>query len=178
MSPGTRSSLPCLHTDSSSASFESLAGILLPGAFLLLRGVPDVATSSGMKSEQPTRGVHHVGLTVSNIQECRDFFVQVLGYEQVGEKPAYPALFVSDGTTMITLWQARDGAREFDREHAIGLHHLAVRASSREELGRLHQKIAEHKDCSVEFPPEPLGTSGLLHMMARIPGGVRLELVG
>ena len=34
-----------------------------------------------------TEGVHHVGLTVPQLEEARIFFVEGLGFEQVGEKP-------------------------------------------------------------------------------------------
>ena len=44
-----------------------------------------------------TRGAHHIGLTVPDIQAARDFFVDGLGFQQVGERPEYPAVFVSVG---------------------------------------------------------------------------------
>ena len=55
-----------------------------------------------------TRGAHHIGLTVPNVMESKRFFQDTLGYEQVGEVPDYPAVFLTDGITMITLWQAVD----------------------------------------------------------------------
>ena len=63
---------------------------------------------SAGKNGNKTKGVHHVGLTVRRLDEARHFFVDSLGYEQVGEIPDYPAVFLSDGNTMITLWQAED----------------------------------------------------------------------
>ena len=75
-----------------------------------------------------TRGAHHVGLTVPNLDTTRKFFIETLGYEQVGEIPDYPAAFLSDGSIMITVWQAQDpvNAVPFDRKNVIGLHHLAL----------------------------------------------------
>lgn len=32
-----------------------------------------------------TKGAHHIGLTVSNLDQARRFFVDTLGYEQAGE---------------------------------------------------------------------------------------------
>ena len=55
-----------------------------------------------------TKGVHHIGLTVPDLKETQGFFLDTLGYQQLGEMPDYPAVFVSDGHTMITLWQAKD----------------------------------------------------------------------
>ena len=50
-----------------------------------------------------TRGAHHIGLTVPNLTRSEDFFVNTLGYDKLGEVPDYPAVFLSDGATMITL---------------------------------------------------------------------------
>ncbi len=53
-----------------------------------------------------TQGIHHAGLTVPDLAATRTFFEEVLGFEARGEKPDYPAVFLSDGSVMITLWQA------------------------------------------------------------------------
>lgn len=121
-----------------------------------------------------THGVHHVGLTVADLAAARSFFVTQLGYELVAERPEYPAAFVSDGTTLLTLWQANEGARPFDRKRNIGLHHLALRV---DDLDALASRLGLLDDCEIEFGPEPLGTLGVRHMMFRGPGGLRLELV-
>ena len=57
-----------------------------------------------------TRGAHHVGLTVPNLAETRQFFLQTLGFEQVGDVPDYPAVFLKDTNTMITLWDKHPNA--------------------------------------------------------------------
>lgn len=129
-------------------------------------------------SRPVTRGAHHIGLTVPHIASTRDFFVATLGYEQVGEIADYPAVFVSDGRLMITLWQAEDpaNATPFDRRRNIGLHHLAL-AVEPSELDAVHQRLAASGQVQVEFPPEPLNGGPVRHMMCAIPGGVRLELI-
>lgn len=75
-----------------------------------------------------TIGAPHIGLTVPDLSAASDFFTQSLGFCQVGERPEYPAAFVSDGHTRITLWRARDPERAiaFDRHNVIGLQHLAL----------------------------------------------------
>jgi len=126
-----------------------------------------------------TRGVHHVGLTVPELGAARRFFVDGLGFRQVGEVPDYPAAFLSDGTSMITLWQAEDPASAvaFDRRRVIGLHHLALRVADAAALETLHRALAERDDVDVEFAPEPLGGGPSRHMMCRIPGNIRLEII-
>ncbi|PRQ00441.1 VOC family protein [Enhygromyxa salina] len=131
-----------------------------------------------MSTSKPlTRGVHHVGLTVPNIRATRDFFVDTLGFQQVGEQPAYPAVFVSDGSVMLTLWQADAGAAGFDRKRCVGLHHVALAAADHRALDLIHETVVARADVQIEFPPEPLGTSGARHMMCTVPGGVRVEFI-
>lgn len=126
-----------------------------------------------------TQGVHHVGLTVPELQSARTFFVDGLGFEQVGEVPDYPAAFLSDGSTMITLWQAEDPetAVAFDRRRVIGLHHLALKVADPKVLKTLHGELKNRDDVEIEFAPESLGGGPSQHMMCRIPGNIRLEVI-
>jgi len=126
-----------------------------------------------------TQGAHHVGLTVPDLAAARRFFVDGLGFNPVGEKPDYPAVFVSDGQVMITLWQAEDPASAipFDRRRVIGLHHLALQVASPSALDSLHEELARRDDVDIEFPPESLGGGPTRHLMCRIPGNIRLELI-
>ena len=126
-----------------------------------------------------TQGIHHLGLNVLNIKATSTFFIEALGFNQVGEVPDYPAIFVSDGTVMLTLWQAKDPetAVAFDRHTNIGLHHFALKLAAETDLATLHNELAARDDVTIEFVPEDLGTSGLRHMMCRIPGNIRLELI-
>ena len=130
-------------------------------------------------SDALTAGAHHIGLTVPDIAATRTFFTDVLGYDVVGERPAYPAVFVSDGTTMITHWQASDpaAATPFDRKSNIGLHHLALKVPSHEALETLAAKLQQADGVEIEFSPEALGETPLRHMMTTIPGGVRVEFI-
>lgn len=126
-----------------------------------------------------TQGAHHIGLTVPDLGAARSFFIEALGFAQVGEKPDYPAVFVSDGEVMVTLWQAEDpeNAVAFDRRRVIGLHHLALRVPSPEALRSLREALLRRDDVTIEFAPEPLGGGPTLHLMLRMPGDIRLELI-
>lgn len=126
-----------------------------------------------------TLGIHHLGLTVPNLQDTVDFFIDQLNFEKVGEKPAYPAIFVSDGSIMLTLWQAKNASNAiaFNRQSNIGLHHFALKVTNLEQLQALHEKLVKLDNVEIEFAPEPLGDSPFHHMMCLIPGGIRLELI-
>lgn len=126
-----------------------------------------------------TQGVHHLGLTIPDLERTRDFFVDVLCFEQIGEVPDYPAVFLTDGSVMLTLWQAEDPASAvpFDRKRVVGLHHFALEVSDGTTLEALHKRIGEESNVEIEFAPETLGGGPTRHMMCRIPGGIRLELI-
>lgn len=131
-----------------------------------------------MNTTFKTQGVHHVGLTVLNIEDTRRFFEDVLGYELVGERPDYPAVFVTDGANVITLWQVVDPVKAipFDRKNVVGLHHLALEVESQTALDTVYERLIQDSNTEVEFPPQPRGDSGARHLMCAIPGGIRLEL--
>lgn len=124
-----------------------------------------------------TQGVHHVGLTVLSLKESRAFFEDILGYTLLGEKPDYPAAFITDGTTMLTLWEAKSPADAigFDRHKNLGLHHLALAVADSAALDEVYSRVKEAPGVTIEFGPEPSGNSGALHMMCTIPGGPRVE---
>lgn len=126
-----------------------------------------------------TQGAHHIGLTVPDLARTRAFFIETLGFAQVGEKPDYPAVFVSDGTVMITLWQAQapEKAVPFDRKNVIGLHHFALKVGGIDALKTLHETLKETDGVEVEFAPESLGGGAVQHMMCFIPGGIRVEFI-
>jgi catechol 2,3-dioxygenase-like lactoylglutathione lyase family enzyme len=126
-----------------------------------------------------THGLHHLGLTVPDLAATKAFFVDTLGFRQVGEVPDYPAVFLSDGTTLITLWRAGDPANavRFDRKTNIGLHHFAMRVESADALDALYARLKATAGVEIEFAPEPLGGGPTRHMMCTIPGGIRMEFI-
>lgn len=131
-----------------------------------------------MQSETAsTIGVDHVGLTVRDLEQSRRFFCECLGWQVVGENPAYPAVFVSDGHDRVTLWQVQGSATAigFDRRRNIGLHHLALKVADLPALDALFRRVAAWPGVEVEFAPEPLGKGPKTHCMVRAPGGIRLE---
>jgi catechol 2,3-dioxygenase-like lactoylglutathione lyase family enzyme len=132
-----------------------------------------------MSNRAVTRGAHHIGLTIPDLAKTRAFFLDTLGFDQVGEVPDYPAVFLTDGTTMITLWQAENPASAvpFDRKNVIGLHHVALAVEDADALDALHGKLKASDGVDVEFAPEPLGDGSARHMMCAIPGGIRMEFI-
>ncbi|MGH1423039.1 MAG: VOC family protein [Hyphomonas sp.] len=132
-----------------------------------------------MSSISPvTRGVHHIGLSVSDLQASILFFTRLLNFSIMAEKPAYPAAILSDTQTMITLWQVEDPdtCTSFDRRKNVGLHHLALAMENETALLALYAKLTD-ANITFEFPPEPRADGKAMHMMTLIPGGPRVEFV-
>ena len=126
-----------------------------------------------------TQGVHHVGLTVTDLDASCDFFTGLLGWEKVGGNPDYPAVFVSDGSIMLTLWKAKEplAAKPFDKNNNVGLHHLAISVADLETLNKIHQKLVAAENVVIEFAPELLRNGPATHMMCYEPGGIRIECI-
>lgn len=126
-----------------------------------------------------TLGLHHLGLTVPDLAATKAFFIDTLGFRQVGEKPDYPAVFVSDGTTMLTLWQVADPAHAvpFDRKTNIGLHHFAFRVASAAALDAVYAKLQAAPGVEIEFAPQPLAGGPTKHLMCFVPGHIRMEFI-
>ncbi len=131
-----------------------------------------------MTSASPlTQGTHHIGLTVSNLEASANFFIKLLGWKEVRRDPDYPAIFVSDGKLMVTLWQTKQLPEiSFDKNRNIGLHHLALSVDSFATLDVIHEKIVEH-GLKVEFAPELLRNGPAKHMMCYDPNGIRIEFI-
>ena len=130
-----------------------------------------------MRKGPLTLGVDHVGLTGADLDASRRFFCECLGWQVVGENAGYPAVFVSDGHTRVTLWQVKDrnAYRPFDRHGQVGLHHLALRVADRASLDALHARVGAWPGVEVEFAPELSGAGPKVHSMVREPGGARIE---
>ena len=125
-----------------------------------------------------TRGAHHIGLAVRDVAEARDFFVEALGFTVAAERPDYPAIFVTDGTTLLTLWQVAEpaGAAPFDRRANIGLHHLALRVADLDALRTVFARVQNHPGTVIEFDPEPIREGATTHhFICAMPGGIRIE---
>ncbi len=122
-----------------------------------------------------TSGIHHLGLTVSKLEESAQFFLALPGWKVVRRKPDYPAIFVSDGSVMLTLWAVKDQPGvEFDRRRNVGLHHVALRVNEAQDLESLHADLSR-RGVEIEFAPQQLGDGPARHMMCYDPSGLRVE---
>ena len=124
-----------------------------------------------------TQGVHHFGLTVSKLEESAAFFTTLLGWQLVRRNEDYPAIYVSDGNIMLSLWALKEEpVVGFNKNSNVGLHHVALTVASEDELTLVYNRLAAH-GVNIEFSPEPLGKGPAKHMMCFDPSGIRLEFI-
>jgi len=129
-------------------------------------------------TDKLTCGVHHVGLAVPDLVSAQHFFCDLLGWNVVGGRPDYPAVFVSDGRTLVTLWRVADPATAvtFDRRTNIGLHHLALAVTDQAALTAAFERVQSDPGVTIEFAPEAVHPgSSTRHFICAMPGGVRIE---
>lgn len=129
-------------------------------------------------TQPATLGVHHLGLTVPNLEQARRFFCDGLGWRQIGARPEYPAIFISDGCTTLTLWQVAHPAHfvHFDRRNNVGLHHLALAVADDDTLRVVFDQVSHLDGVRTEFSPKPIQSgSTVLHFICIVPGGLRIE---
>jgi catechol 2,3-dioxygenase-like lactoylglutathione lyase family enzyme len=124
-----------------------------------------------------TNGPHHIGLTVSKLEQTAAFFTEILGWKEVKRNEEYPAIFVSDGHIMLTLWAVKETPEvSFNRKSNVGLHHLALQVSSEAALDQIYQRLTDNQ-IEIEFSPEPLNNGPTKHMMCLEPSGIRVEFI-
>ena len=124
-----------------------------------------------------TLGVHHIGLTVSKLEASAAFFTNLLGWKEVRRNEEYPAIFVSDGKIMLTLWATREQpVTEFDKNRNVGLHHVAFQVETENDLNNIHEKLSG-ENIRIEFSPELVRQGPAKHMMCFEPSGIRVEFI-
>ena len=128
-----------------------------------------------MASSVTTGAVHHVRLTVTDVQRARDFYTGVLGFQVAGELP--PAIvLLSNGSIILVLSPAPERPISGDRfdPNRVGLDHLSFQVVHRDDLDQairvLDERGIRHGDIG-HYPD--LGISVLPF---RDPDGIQLEL--
>jgi len=120
--------------------------------------------------------VHHIAITVNNLEESVNFYTQVLGFE-IAKKfsrkdmGAY-ATFVKLDDFQIELWQFQNMKKNFNSLNDIkvrGIRHIAF------EVDNLKETISKLADKGLEFSEPKLGASEHNYSFTTDPNGVALE---
>jgi catechol 2,3-dioxygenase-like lactoylglutathione lyase family enzyme len=127
-------------------------------------------------------GVHHVDLVVSSIERSLPFYRELLaplGFTRVGEvegERGETIWYIGGTGSSVGLREAQSESGPVDR-YAVGLHHLALLAPSRETVDEraewLHARGAELESEPREYDYIP----GYYAVFFYDPDGLKLEIL-
>jgi glyoxylase I family protein len=149
------------------------------------RGVPQ--PREGAVPEQiPTGEIHHLRLTVTDLERSREFYTQLLGFEVVAESPpaddpsaaeAFKVLFggvvMARGNLIMGLRPMAPSGDRFDPDR-VGLDHLSFGVASRADLDQAVRLFDERGVSHGEITRVPAFAIDVLPF--EDPDGVQLEL--
>jgi catechol 2,3-dioxygenase-like lactoylglutathione lyase family enzyme len=122
-------------------------------------------------------GVHHLRLTVADVERARAFYTGVMGFDVLMEMP--PGVLLHNGQFLLGLGLAphdgRDSSGDRFDENRVGLDHLSFSVESRQDLDEALRVLDEHnvphgeiKDLGKDF--------GICILAFRDPDNIQLEL--
>ena len=130
-----------------------------------------------------TSGVHHVDLVVSSIERSLTFYRELLaplGFHRVGEvegERGETIWYLSGPGSSIGLREAQSEREQPVDRYEVGLHHLALEASSRAAVDERAAWLRSH-GVEIESGPEEYGYSpGYYAVFFFDPDGIKLEIV-
>jgi glyoxylase I family protein len=157
-----------------------------------LRDVPDIRASDQtakilpMTSQIDLGGIHHLRLTVTDLERSRAFYRELLGFQVVADSPlpgspeaeaAYPVLWggvvMAKGALVLGLRPVAPEADRFD-EDRVGLDHLSFNVPDRAALDAAKDLFAEHGVPHGDVRDLP--AFGIAVLPFRDPDNIQLEI--
>lgn len=129
-----------------------------------------------MASQLSLGAIHHMAITVTDVDRSLDFYTNLLGFQLAVE--FRPRVMLSNGHVALVLTPPPDPAQapQGDRfsEHRVGLDHLSFSVDSRDDLEAAARLFDEQGVERGEI--RPLEGFGIYVMAFRDPDNVQLEL--
>ena len=139
-----------------------------------------------MTDQIAAEGIHHLRLTVTDLQRSRDFYTRLLGFAVAAESPppddpsadeVFKILFggvvLIRGNLLLGLRPVAPAGDRFDPDR-VGLDHLSFGVPSRDDLERAAQLFGENGVTHGEITT--LSAFGIDVLPFEDPDGVQLEL--
>jgi glyoxylase I family protein len=154
---------------------------------LIARGpLHDVGGSGAMPGEIPTGEIHHLRLTVTDLERSRQFYTSLLGFSVAVESPpeddpsaaeVFKVLFggvvMIRGNLLLGLRPMAPHGDRFDPDR-VGLDHLSFGVASRDDLEQAERLLEENGVKHGEIASLP--SFGIDVLSFEDPDGVQLEL--
>ena len=123
-------------------------------------------------------GLAHVILTVSDWRKSRAFYAELLPF--LGMRKVYDGnnfLYHVGGRTAIGIQRcAEEHEKQRFVQNRIGLHHLCIRARSREDVDKVAAKLSSMGAHIDRGPIEGDWAPGYYFIVFEDPDGIRLEV--
>lgn len=139
-----------------------------------------------MPVQIPVGDIHHLRLTVTDVERSREFYTSLLGFEVVAESPppddpsageVFKILFggvvMSRGSLLMGLRPMAPAGDRFDPDR-VGLDHLSLGVASRDDLAQALALFDEHGVMHGEITTLP--SFGIDVLPFEDPDGIQLEL--
>ena len=122
----------------------------------------------------------HIKIAVGSLAVSRPFYELLFGalgseYQQIKDKPNGAAWVTPHG---FGIWIAEAAVQDYPHQHeAPGLHHLCLKAGSRDGVDGLHRVLVE-AGTQIDLPPQsfPQYTNDYYAVFFRDPDGIKLEV--
>ncbi len=123
-------------------------------------------------------GIAHIQLTVTSMERSVPFYEKLLlSMEMVVLRNAPDYFYCIGGRTGISISPARPEHRgEAFNQNRTGLHHLCLRARSREDVDAIHATALELNAKIVRAPREDSYAPGYYSTLFEDPDGIRIEV--
>ena len=126
-------------------------------------------------------GIHHISLTVTDVEASAAWYQRVLGFERRGEREEDGGerrrVFLGHeglGTTVALCEHRGSRPVPFDEMQA-GLDHVSLSVRDHADLDRWHQRLRE-EGVTCSSPTPSRGVEGALLIAFRDPDNIQLEL--
>jgi catechol 2,3-dioxygenase-like lactoylglutathione lyase family enzyme len=139
-----------------------------------------------MTEQIATGDIHHLRLTVTDLERSRSFYTNLLGFSVAVESPdgtdpqstalaalLFGGIVMARGNLLLGLRPVAAAGDAFD-EDRVGLDHLSFAVASRDDLERAVALLDEH--AVPHGPITGLESFGIYVLPFRDPDNVQLEL--
>ena len=127
-----------------------------------------------MTSQISPGAVHHLAMTVTNVERSCQFYTEIVGLQLVAT--VEPKVFLSNGSMLLALGPAPDKPLEGDKfnENRIGLDHISFKVGSRADLERAARFLTDRGVSHGEI--KDLAGFQIYVLAFRDPDNIQLEL--
>ncbi|MCP4165008.1 MAG: hypothetical protein GY759_03820 [Chloroflexi bacterium] len=130
-----------------------------------------------MTNPVPTSGIHHLGITVSDLERSIAFYADLLGFEQVADLGR--RVVMHNGSLLLAIGLSPD--EEYDAsgdrfdENRVGLDHLSFAVANLAELEAAANTLDDRGITRGEIR-DLTGVFGIYVVAFRDPDNIQLEL--